>query len=76
MNALTLIERSDDTLVYIGGRSEALCAFSSESHQLVHLAGVRQTITAIDALNLEDGKKKVCIGTESGELQIRYSREN
>jgi len=40
MKALTLIERSDDTLVYVGGRSEALCAFSSESHQLVHLAGV------------------------------------
>jgi len=40
MRALMVVEKPEDTIVYVGGHSEALSAFSSESHQLVHLASV------------------------------------
>jgi len=34
-----------------------------------------QVITAVDAINLEDGRKKICIGTAIGELQIRIENQ-
>ena len=52
MRSLTVIERPDDTFVYLGGHTEALTAFSSESRQLVHLVNVRNIINQIQSKNL------------------------
>ena len=40
MKTITVAEMPDDTLVYVGGRSETVAGYSSEDHHLTYLAKV------------------------------------
>ena len=74
-NTMSILEREDEKLIFIGGEDSQIYGFSTNDHDLIDKWSIGDSVTTMDCLSTEDGGIIFAFGTEKGKIVLRYDWE-
>lgn len=75
LTSLTLIERNDEKVVFVTGEASVVYGISTETHELIDMWSVGDSITAMDSLAFPDGGTINAFGSAKGKILLRLDWE-
>lgn len=72
---LKVIEREDETLVFVAGQNASVYGFTASTHQLIDTWSVGEAITALDVVSNREGGLSFAVGTREGKVKLRIDWE-
>jgi len=70
-----IIQKEDDSILYIGGSKTVIYAFSLQSHEIIDIWTVGENITSMDCLSQQEGSTLLAFGSEKGNIFLRQDWE-
>lgn len=71
LNAMSLIEKNNEKLLFISTDQNAVIGFLVDSHEIIDIYNTRSKVTAMDSITFENKAPMFAYGTEDGEILIR-----
>ena len=74
-NCLTLLERENEKMIFLGGDDAQIFGFSVKNHELIDKWSIGDSVSCMDCVSTEDGGIAFAFGTKKGMILLRFDWE-